>query len=121
MTGHSAPFTVRHTTRQRVRSGDETVYLEEIRLMRGYGRSAHDAVENAVSELASDDDRLDDLHLDDEYEAEFACAIDDVEGRFEVFDGAHDTIPEDLAPVHVDGELPDDLPVRRMVKLVAAG
>lgn len=121
MPGHVPPFTIRHTTRSRVVSNGERIYHEEVRLMPGYGKTAEAALEGAIEELAEDDPRLDDLSFeDDEYETERACALDDVDGLFEVFEGDHRPLPEGIEPVLTDGELPDDLPVRSTRNLIAA-
>lgn len=122
MTPYEIPFTIRRTKRELTIIRGEKVLLETVSLLPGYGNTPEDAIETAIVELAHDDPRLDAFaHEEDEYEIEFQIAVDDVAGRFEVFAGDLVEIPEGAAPLAVDGDLPDGLPIRTMDDLAAVG
>ena len=124
MTGFSAPFTIRHTERTPTLFRGEKVLLETVRLLPGYGATPGEAIQAAIEEIAHDDPRLDDIDPSNDpdgiFETELMMALDDVAGRFEVFEGDLAEIGEDMTPLAVDGDLRDDLPVRSIDTLIPA-
>jgi len=70
-------------------------------------RDAVNAVGDLIASFADDDPRLDDLTPeDDEYESEYASALDDVVGIFAAYEGDLTDRP-DTDPLYEEGSLGD--------------
>jgi hypothetical protein len=81
--------------------------------------------ENALGEIlvgfAEADPRLDDIASgDDEFEAEFSIALDDVAGEFTVYAGLLDAKPS-TKPLHEEGEVGEPVLFKRDYNLTPQG
>jgi hypothetical protein len=102
---HTGGWSIFRTTKLLVRGNDGAVQSEmQVSRYDGFGRNPNQALDDLIEALAEDSDRMADLTpADDEYSIELSCALEDVEGKFEVYRGHHDVRPHDVAPVYSEG------------------
>lgn len=72
-------------------------------LMHGIGKTPLEALDQLLESMAEME--LEDDIDDDERESQLRWLIDEIPGRFDVYDGEHSEIPQGLEPVFSEGDI----------------